>query len=69
MIETREGKQVSEITLGRGKWCYFVSERGARYVVTNACGKLIVTKPLSVRRLNPTLEMRAAFRSMITVTQ
>lgn len=67
MIETRNGEQVSEIALNCGRWCYFVSENGVRYVVTNAQGKLIVTKPLSTRRLNPTMEMRAAFGSKITV--
>lgn len=52
-----------------GKWCYFVSENGVRYIVTNARGKLIVTKPLSTRRLNPTLEMLAVFGSKITARQ
>ena len=45
MIETRNGEQVSKITLSCGKWCYFVSENGVRYIVSNARGKLIVTKP------------------------
>ena len=67
MIETRTGEQVREIALGRAEWCSFVSENGVRYVVTNARGKLIVTKPLSTRRLNPTKEMRAVFGSRITV--
>ncbi len=67
MIETRTGEQVREIALGRAEWCSFVSENGVRYVVTNARGKLIVTKPLSTRRLNPTKEMRAMFGSKITV--
>ena len=65
MIETRNGERVSEIALSCGKWCYFVSENGVRYIVTNARGKLIVTKPLSTRRLNP-LEMLAVFASKIT---
>lgn len=67
MIETRTGEQVREIALSRTEWCSFVSENGVRYIVTNACGKLIVTKPLSTRRLNPTKEMRAVFGSRITV--
>lgn len=67
MIETRTGEQVREIALSRAEWCSFVSENGVRYIVTNACGKLIVTKPLSTRRLNPTKEMRAVFGSRITV--
>ena len=67
MIETRNGKQVSEIALGRAEWCSVTSANGVRYVVTNACGKLVVTKPLSTRRLNPTKEMRAVFGSRITV--
>ena len=67
MIETRNGKQVSEIALGRAEWCSVTSANGVRYVVTNACGKLIVTKPLSTRQLNPTKEMRAVFGSRITV--
>ena len=53
--------------MGRAEWCSFVSENGVRYIVTNACGKLVVTKPLSTRRLNPTLELRALFGSKITV--
>ena len=60
MIETRNGEQVSKITLSCGKWCYFVSENGVRY---------IVTKPLSTRRLKPTLEMLAVFGSKITARQ
>lgn len=67
MIETRDGEQVREIVLSRGQWCSFTSANGVRYVVTNACGKLVVTKPLSTRRLNPTLELRALFGSKITV--
>ena len=67
MIETRNGKQVSEIALSRAEWCSVTSANGVRYVVTNACGKLVVTKPLSTRRLNPTLELRALFGSKITV--
>ena len=67
MIETRTGEQVREIALGRAEWCNFISENGVRYIVTNACGKLIVTKPLSTRQLNPTKEMRAVFGSRITV--
>lgn len=67
MIETRTGEQVRGIALSRTEWCSFVSENGVRYIVTNACGKLIVTKPLSTRRLNPTKEMRAVFGSRITV--
>lgn len=69
MIETRNGERVSEIALSCGKWCYFVSENGVRYIVTNARGKLIVTKPLSTRRLNPTLEMLAVFASKISARQ
>ena len=69
MIETRNGEQVSKITLSCGKWCYFVSENGVRYIVTNARGKLIVTKPLSTRRLNPTREMLAECGSKITARQ
>ena len=53
--------------MGRAEWCSFVSENLVRYTVTNACGKLIVTKPLSTRQLNPTKEMRAVFGSRITV--
>ena len=53
--------------MGRAEWCSFVSENGVRYIVTNACGKLIVTKPLSTRRLNPTKEMLSVFGSKITV--
>ena len=67
MIETRNGEQVREIALGRAEWCSFTSANGVRYVVTNAYGKLIVTKPLSTRRLNPTLELRALLGSKITV--
>ena len=67
MIETRDGEQVREITLSRGQWCSFTSANGVRYIVTNAGGKLVVTKPLSTRRLNPTNEMRAVFNSQITV--
>ena len=67
MIETRNGEQVCEIALSRGEWCSFTSENGVRYVVTNARGKLVVTKPLSTRRLNPTLELLALFGSRIMV--
>lgn len=67
MIETRTGEQVGKIALSRGEWCSFVSENGVRYVVTNSCGKLVVTKPLSTRRLNPTKELRAAFGGKISV--
>lgn len=57
MIETRTGEQVREIALSRAEWYSFTSANGVRYIVTNARGKLIVTKPLSTRRLNPTKEM------------
>ena len=67
MIETRTGEQVCEIALSRAEWCSFTSANGVRYIVTNACGKLIVTKPLSTRRLNPTKEMLSVFGSKITV--
>ena len=67
MIETRTGEQVREIALSRAEWYSFTSANGVRYIVTNARGKLIVTKPLSTRRLNPTKEMRAMFGSKITV--
>jgi len=65
MIETKNSEQVEAVALKRGEWCSFVSENGVRYVVTNAQGKLVVTKPLSTRRLNPTLEMWAVFGSKI----
>lgn len=67
MIETRNGEQVGKIALSRAEWCSFISANGVRYIVTNACGKLVVSKPLSTRRLNPTLELRALLGSKITV--
>ena len=67
MIETRTGEQVGRIALTRGEWCSFVSENGVRYDETNACGKMVLTKPLSTRRLNPTKELRAVFGSKIAV--
>lgn len=60
MIITRDGKQVDKITLDRAEWCYFITKRGAKYVVTNANHKMVVTKPLEIARLKPTKEIRQA---------
>lgn len=64
MIVARTGESVEKITLARGEWCSFVSANGVEYIVTNARGKLVVTKPLSTRRLSLTAEMRDAFKKI-----
>ena len=60
MIITRDNKQVDNITLKRSEWCYFISKKGAVYVITNANNYLIVTKPLSTELLKPTREIQNA---------
>lgn len=60
MIIDRNGNEVNEITLENGKWCYFISACGVKYVITNAHHKMIVTKPLKNDRLKPTKEIKAA---------
>ena len=60
MIENRNGERVSEITLERGQWCRYTSRNGTEYIVTNAHGRLTVTKPLSVKPIRATKEIKAA---------
>lgn len=60
MIIDRNGNEVNEITLDCGKWCYFITRAGAKYVITNANHKMIVTKPMKLDRLPITKEIKAA---------
>lgn len=60
MIITRDNKQVDNITLKRSEWCYFISKKGVKYVITNANNYLIVTKPLGTELLKPTKEIQNA---------
>lgn len=60
MIENRNGERVNEITLERGQWCRYTSKNGTEYIITNARGRLTVTKPLSIKEIKATKEIKAA---------
>ena len=60
MIIDRNGNELNEITLDCGKWCYFITRAGVKYIITNANHKMIVTKPMKLDRLRITKEIKEA---------
>lgn len=46
-----------EIVLNRGEYIYYVSKNCVTYCLLNTNHKLVVTKPLSIKKLRPTKEI------------
>lgn len=60
MIIDRNGNQVEEITLNKAEWCHFISKNGTKYTVTNANHRMYVSKPMSIKEVRATKEIKAA---------
>lgn len=60
MIKNRNGETVNEITLERGQWCRFTSKNNTEYIITNVNGRLLVTKPLEIKPIKATKEIKTA---------
>lgn len=59
-IKNRNGEQVNEITLKPAEWCRFIGSKGGEYIITNAYGRMSVSKSGTIDELKATKEIRNA---------
>lgn len=60
IIKNRNGEQVNEITLKPAEWCTFIGSKGGEYIITNAYGRMSVSKPGTIDEIKATKEIRNA---------